>query len=146
MWNKSLSDLTPTPEPSPIPKRKEARDGGRTSVAAPALPLLVGGQSTGVEEWVPTEPSDHGDRTFDYGESMLGVAERELAALKADFEAKEAKKRLLEMEERVHRMRDTHEATVDYGVSSPPAKRQVVSADGGSTSAPTWGFHWNHDS
>ena len=74
------------------------------------------------------------------------TAKEELKALKTEYKtlskdlkagAKEAKKRFLEMEERVHKMKDSQEATVDYGVHSPPAKRQVVSADGGSTSAPT---------
>ena len=30
---------------------------------------------------VPTAPSDRGEATMDYGDSILGMAERELAAL-----------------------------------------------------------------
>ena len=77
LWRDSLIDLTPSP--SPIKQVKEAAGGGRTT-AAPAVPLFVRGRPSGVEGWVPTEPSDRGDVTVDYGDqSMLGVAERELA-------------------------------------------------------------------
>ena len=55
LWDSILSDLSPSPMPSPIPVRGKAKDGGYTSVAAPAVPILSGGKPTGVDEWVPTE-------------------------------------------------------------------------------------------
>ena len=74
---------------------------------------------------------------MDYGESRMDEAERELAVLKAEFEAEEARKRLLEMEERVSRMRGARsvESTVNNG--APPAKLPKATPGGGSTPGPT---------